>query len=200
MSNLNNNFPGQPVTYSLREFVRLAKSLENENPEFLRFVLTGDAKGQHQATLDHVRNVLTNDHQVDVARDYDSVIGITDGIVVDCALSVYPVPNPAEALTSSIHITHPFTSGDVSRFMYILFWPDWIFVDDPSCTNPPNPKFSVCVLGPTPSDPYFFPLPCLSVRGTYRGAPVSRRKEAILRTWPPPRCQDFTSTRCLRLA
>lgn len=112
MSALYSSLPSQ--SYTVKEFVRKAKTLEREDGHaFLRFVLTGEAD-EHQAVLDPIRNTLGRDHDVVATRDYDSVIGITKDIVVKSSISVYPVPNPAEVLTTSIHIKYPMKTGRVS--------------------------------------------------------------------------------------
>jgi hypothetical protein len=124
MSNLFSSLPTK--TYTLREFATCAKSLQSEDdsPAFLRFVLTGEVAGEHQAVLDPIRNVLEENHPIDAVRDYDSVIAITDDIIVSCAISAYPVSNPTEVLTTSVHLTYPITRGDVSAIISIVLFPD----------------------------------------------------------------------------
>jgi hypothetical protein len=114
MSELYSSLP--PESYSLNDYIRLAKSLEREdNSAFLRFVLTGESPEGHQVVVDPIRNLLDERHPVRTTRDYDSVIGLTTDIVVDCMISVYPIPNPAQVLTTSIHIKYPIVNGNVSQ-------------------------------------------------------------------------------------
>jgi hypothetical protein len=113
MSALYSTLP--PQSYTLKQFVRHAKHLENEdNDNFVWFLLTGEAD-DHQAILDPNRNTLPEDHDIIHSRDYDTVIGITQNIEVNGSISVYPVPNPVEALTTSIHIKYPITHANVSK-------------------------------------------------------------------------------------
>jgi excinuclease UvrABC helicase subunit UvrB len=77
-------------------------------------MLTGELHDEHQAVVDPIRNVLQEDVEVTELRDYDSMIGYTDEIIVSSTISVYPVPNPAEVLSSSVHMNRPVTRGNVS--------------------------------------------------------------------------------------
>ncbi|KIK51762.1 hypothetical protein GYMLUDRAFT_64661 [Collybiopsis luxurians FD-317 M1] len=95
-------------TYSLEDYIRTAKSLERRDTIlFLQFVLTGkNFRDQCQAFLDPMLNRVDEELPLTVARDFDSLIGIADRILVDSAISVYPAPNPAEVLSSSIHLKY----------------------------------------------------------------------------------------------
>jgi hypothetical protein len=99
-----------PITsYSLRDFVRFAKTLEHtDNSAFNRLLLTGETE-DHQVSIDPIRNVMQPNHPVTISRDYDSIIGVTDEIIVQSSISVYPIPNPAEVLSSSIHFRKAVT-------------------------------------------------------------------------------------------
>lgn len=103
--------------YTLEQFVAQAEALANQDHrkhEFIRFLITGEYFDQHQAVIDPIRNVLENNQHVDVARDYDSVLGIADKIVVTSSIAIYPIPKPVEALKTSIHIKYSIEKGDVS--------------------------------------------------------------------------------------
>jgi hypothetical protein len=120
MSNeIYNNLPIE--SYSLEGFNDFARRLYAElvqqdkgHDQFLKFVLTGDARGEHQAVVDPYRNTMELGHGLDVMRDYDSVIGISDHIEVNCNLEVQPVSLQTDALTKSIHLEHKIVNGAVS--------------------------------------------------------------------------------------
>jgi hypothetical protein len=76
-------------------------------------MLTGEFKDEHQAAVDPIRNIVKDDHNIKALRDYDSVVSFTTEIVVNSTISIYPVPNPAEVLSTSVHIHYPITRGDV---------------------------------------------------------------------------------------
>jgi hypothetical protein len=117
MSGLYSLLPTQ--SYSLKEFIERAKALYSDEVfEFLTFILTGEDRRNHQAILDPFRNVLPPGDLVDSMRDYDSVIGITEHIVVRSAISVYPIPNPVEVLTTSIHLKYGVKTGNVRKGLY----------------------------------------------------------------------------------
>jgi hypothetical protein len=65
--------------------------------------------------VDPNRNAVEEDHPIVHSHDYDSAFSLTTGIVVDSTISVYPVPNPVETLTMSIHLKYPIVRGDVSE-------------------------------------------------------------------------------------
>ena len=94
--------------------MKYAKTLyDTDIHEFLRFVLSGEVASEHQAVIDPFHNILKPGFYVDSMHDYDSVIGITEDIVVLSGISVYPIPNPSEVLTTSIHLTYGITNGNV---------------------------------------------------------------------------------------
>lgn len=107
----------QPQTYTLNEFVLRAEALKAEDEDaFYQFILTGQVNGEpgHQAVLDPIRNILDDDHSISIARDYDSLLTFQSDIIVNCPISIYPIPNPVEVLTTSIHLQYPILKGDVS--------------------------------------------------------------------------------------
>lgn len=114
MMEINGPYSLPVKTCSLRDYTRLAKRLDELDPlEFQRFILTGvDVHGKAQVFVDPALNRIGSDSDdtLSVARDYDSVIGISNDILVQNAISVYPVPNPAEVLSTSIHLNYPVVS------------------------------------------------------------------------------------------
>lgn len=117
MSRLYCTLPTQ--SYSLAQFVQAARALYDDDPVAFRlFVLTGEAPGMEtQAYVDATLNALQIDHPVQMVRDFDSLIGITKNIAVDCMISVYPIPNPSEVLSTSIHLNYPIVSQDVRNLL-----------------------------------------------------------------------------------
>jgi hypothetical protein len=118
MSNIYSNL--QPRTYSLRNFNHQATRYHDSGDKtgLLRFVLTGqvlDEDSPHQAVIDPLReHSIREDHVIKVSRDYDSILGVTSNIVVDSDISVYPVSNPMDTLTTSIHLQYGVESDEVS--------------------------------------------------------------------------------------
>lgn len=117
--NLFNNHP--VVSHSLREFADRAYGFhENDETDdnFLRFVLMGeyiDDEGHpQQAFVDPIQNVIDDNHFLMISRDYDSLLGIADKVMVHCPISVFVVPHDTFALKTSIHLQHPVTYHGVS--------------------------------------------------------------------------------------
>jgi hypothetical protein len=115
-----NNFP-EIRSYSLLDFVDFASDLYADLAEqggdhdgFLKFVLTGDVLGDHQAVVDPFRNSMEPGHGIEVLRDYDSIIGVSDHVVATCILELNPVSNQTDSLTKSIHLEHEIMDGEVS--------------------------------------------------------------------------------------
>jgi hypothetical protein len=103
-----------PQAYSLSRFNMHARELFVDDPdEFIRFVLTGEVPTKHQAVIDPLRNHLDSQQDLNVSRDYDSLLAITDDIVFDCQFTITPVSNPTDALTTSIHLKHNLAVGEV---------------------------------------------------------------------------------------
>lgn len=119
MAELYANHPTE--SFNLREFIDQAYTIFNENEtdeSFIRFVLTGemidDNGAPKQAFIDILQNAVSPDHRLSISRDYDSLLGISDKIMVDAAISVYSVPHPSYALKKSIHFKHPINYQGVS--------------------------------------------------------------------------------------
>lgn len=104
-------------SFSLQQFIRHAKRLDDPDDEvrFVQFMLTGKdiQDGQTtQAYIDLSRSVLSDDHPIEVARDFDSLIGVADDILVQSSISVCVAPNPHECLTTGIHLNYSATFTD----------------------------------------------------------------------------------------
>jgi hypothetical protein len=103
--------------YSLKEFNSHAWRLHDQQnvEEFVKFALTGEVPGDHQAVVDPFRDILNPEHPITVSRDYDSILGITEDIAVQCSLCIFPINNPVEALRTSIHLKRDISDGQVGR-------------------------------------------------------------------------------------
>jgi hypothetical protein len=121
-------------SYSLEEFIRTAAAIRSNEDDpnrlssFVRFVLTGrhEAEG-HQVALDAIRDRIPNDLPVQVNRDYDSLIGLSDHIRLNgTPLFVSPVARTDQTLTSNVHLTMDI--GEVGQFIL------WV-------SNVPKPHF-----------------------------------------------------------
>jgi len=117
-----NIYPNNPtVSHTLSQFNDYSAHLfavHEDNDSFIRFVLTGeflddDEQQPKQAFIDPVQNVVEPGHPLNISRDYDSLLGIADTILVDAPISVFSVPHPSFALKTSIHIKHPIAHGEV---------------------------------------------------------------------------------------
>jgi hypothetical protein len=119
---VQNGYYARPIsTYTLAEFNSRAKQILRENPrdptEFIRFMLTGEMNGEalglevfnHQALLEPGFNDVEPRHPISVSRDYDCILGITEDIVVNHPVTIYPISDPGDAIMSSIHVGHRFT-------------------------------------------------------------------------------------------
>jgi hypothetical protein len=105
--------------YTLKQFVQTAEHLQQADGDaFVDFVITGRntvAEPPHQAVIDPLRGAgIRIDDSIEVLRDYDSALGPNPDIVVKCDIAVYPVSNPTDTLTTSIHIKYPIRRGNVS--------------------------------------------------------------------------------------
>lgn len=111
------------VSHTLNEFTNRLSNLfaDEEYDAFIRAGLTGEycdeAGINRQIFIDPLRNYVPGDHSITVTRDYDSAIGISDRILVNCDINVYAVPHPTHSLTSSIHIKYPIERPGVSSLL-----------------------------------------------------------------------------------
>jgi hypothetical protein len=72
----------------------------------------GRSSGEHQATIDPLRDYLHLEEDITVSRDYDSILRITKEIVIKCRLCIDPISNPTDALSMSIHLSHAILGQD----------------------------------------------------------------------------------------
>ncbi|RDB19057.1 hypothetical protein Hypma_014471 [Hypsizygus marmoreus] len=121
MSQLYNDNP--IVSHTLAEFTARANKLyvpDGVDDAFIRLALTGeytdvdDDNKKKQVFLDPIQNIVEPDHSLTISRDYDSVLGIADKLLVDCPISVFSVPHNFFALKTNIHIQHSIVRGDTT--------------------------------------------------------------------------------------
>ncbi|KDQ22060.1 hypothetical protein PLEOSDRAFT_1108039 [Pleurotus ostreatus PC15] len=99
---------------SVAQFCQRAQELMNsDDAAFVRYVLNGVDEGE-EIRLNPLLDALQDEEEVEARRDYDSLLGIADDILVKTELSVFPVPKLTDTLTTDIHITHPFQIGDAN--------------------------------------------------------------------------------------
>jgi hypothetical protein len=110
--------------YSLAEFCDGASALYDDDDDlapFINFVLSGIAD-DHQVVLDVLRDRVTDeDHDdLEVTRDYDSVLGIDSEIRVRGeAMTIWPIARHSDTLTKNLHFKYEFENHDV-RNLYSL--------------------------------------------------------------------------------
>jgi hypothetical protein len=102
--------------YSVQEFTTYAENLnnnardndENRDPrEYIRFVLTGEVPGRHQARVNPLLNKMGPQDPISSSRDYSCILGITQDVVaINCPLKIFPVSKPADGITTSIHLDY----------------------------------------------------------------------------------------------
>ena len=103
------------ISMSLRQFCRRAKYLLSlDQTGFVNFVLTGQDTDGSQACIDPVFNRVTEDYRLHINRDYDSLLGICDDILINTNLTVYPVSKLNDTLSQNIHLRYDFTTANVS--------------------------------------------------------------------------------------
>ncbi|KAG6818435.1 hypothetical protein H0H93_005013 [Arthromyces matolae] len=112
----NNGLP--LVRHSLTDFLAHARHLvqeDSDNSEYIQFVLTGvynDHGLRTQAFVDPLVNHVLPSEPLNISRDYDSLLGICDNIVITCDLSMFAVPHPNFSLRSSIHVKWEGTTAE----------------------------------------------------------------------------------------
>jgi len=122
MSDLFNN--AETVSHTLSQFISHASFLleDSTTDAFIRFVLTGeyrnDSGQRRQAFIDAFQSRVTQDHQLRISRDYDSLLGITQDFFVDASISVYSVPHATHRLTTSIHLKTTLCFQGVSTQLF----------------------------------------------------------------------------------
>ncbi|KIJ64990.1 hypothetical protein HYDPIDRAFT_71783, partial [Hydnomerulius pinastri MD-312] len=82
--------------------------------------LTGvDKRLNTQYSIEPTANYFRGNRNVNVIRDYDSIICFTAFIPVTSALYIYPLPNPAFVLKSSLHLKIPMRVRDGEDPVYV---------------------------------------------------------------------------------
>lgn len=121
-------FPRQ-VIYSLAEYVTTAQVLSSRAEsipvdadrvqDHINFMLCGQhTENEHQAVIDPLREAdLLPEDSILTTRDYDSVIGIANNILVQSEIYIFPLGDPFHTLTTSIHMRYPIRKQDVRRFV-----------------------------------------------------------------------------------
>lgn len=101
-------------SYSLWAFIRAAQALDSDEHNYYEhFILTGENVMENcQAFIDPTQSRVDDEIPLSLSRDYDSLIGIADRILTTRSISVYPASNPAEVLSTSIHLTYPLDDPD----------------------------------------------------------------------------------------
>jgi hypothetical protein len=95
------------ASYNLDQFNQKAFELyeAEDHRDFIRFVVNGKI-GDRQVVVDPIQHTLPHDQQISQLRDYDSVIGLAVDIEVQRSIFIYPVPNPRDTLTESLHLQY----------------------------------------------------------------------------------------------
>jgi hypothetical protein len=97
-------------SYSLHEFNTHAEDLSSDqvNPsDFIRYVLTGNFRGEHQADVNALMNSLEPHNSISTRRDYPCILGFTQDITISCPLKLYPISDPRDAIsTTSIRVQY----------------------------------------------------------------------------------------------
>jgi hypothetical protein len=109
------------VSLSLADFYGQAKALYAEDQAaFVKFVLSG-FNGDERFYVDALRHTLPEDEPIQVTRDYDSLLAISDHIEVENYITVYPVARKEDTLTANVHLRHNFTFLRVCRSSFFLY-------------------------------------------------------------------------------
>ncbi|KIM35225.1 hypothetical protein M413DRAFT_14650 [Hebeloma cylindrosporum] len=103
---------------SVADFCRRAQELRDEDDaKFVKFVLTGK-DGQGQAVVDPILDRVKPTEEMQLTRDYDSLLGMCPDIKVHGSLTVYPLAKRDDTLTRNTHFTYRFqyraTSLDIA--------------------------------------------------------------------------------------
>ena len=102
-------------TMSLRQFCRRAKDLLSlDQTGFVSFVLTGRDTDGSQVCIDPVLNRVSETYPLHINRDYDSLLGFCDDILIKTNLTVYPVSKLDDTLSRNIHLRYDFNTANVS--------------------------------------------------------------------------------------
>jgi hypothetical protein len=99
-------------SYNLDQFSRKAFELysKEDHGDFIRFVVNGKV-GDNQVVIDPIQHTLPVDQVISQLRDYDSVIGLSANVEVKRSIYIYPVANPRDTLTESLHLQYEIPNG-----------------------------------------------------------------------------------------
>ncbi|KAG6815392.1 hypothetical protein H0H87_002313 [Tephrocybe sp. NHM501043] len=129
------------ISHSLEEFIEKATTLDDagDTEGYIHFVLSGvyadddyDIDGINdyptkQAFVDPTQNVVQPDTQLDIMRDYDSLLGITKDFKTLGEVSMFTIPHPTFALRTSVHIEWPITTPAGTRKVQLHKIPNFEF-------------------------------------------------------------------------
>jgi len=111
----------QTTSLSLTDFYRRAKVLYNEDQAaFIKFVLSGFDNGK-RFYVDPLHHTLDEDEPIQVTRDYDSLLAISEQIEVENYITVYPIAKKEDTLTANVHLQHKFTLQGVCYSIFFLY-------------------------------------------------------------------------------
>jgi hypothetical protein len=100
MYDANETLDNNRSSLSINQFCRRAKELLGlDQPDFVRFILTGRDSDGSQACVDPIFNFVEPEDPITVRRDYDSLLGICESIMVDDSLTVFPVSKNEDTLS-----------------------------------------------------------------------------------------------------
>jgi len=105
------------VSHSPAEFIRHCTQMYNngENDEYIICALTGKYRNEagitQQVFLDLDAHYLQGEEEVELHRDIDSIIGISDEFLVDAPVSACAVPHTGHEVKTSIHVKHHMVSS-----------------------------------------------------------------------------------------
>jgi hypothetical protein len=144
-------------TFSVGSFCQTARELlESPEPDdtaaFVRFTLTG-IYNDHQTVIDPILNRVrsTETSSLQLRRDYDSILGISENICVRSNdVTIYPIPKHDDSLKKNVHLEFDFRNIRVRiwnhRLPYLL---DMLFIGSADSANPSYTKYMHCEMEAT---------------------------------------------------
>jgi len=105
------------VSHSPAEFIRCCTQMYNnrENDEYILCALTSkycdEARITQQVFLDLDAHYLQGEEEVELHCDIDSIIGISDKLLVDAPVSACAVSHTGHKVKTSIHIKYHMVSS-----------------------------------------------------------------------------------------
>jgi len=104
---------------NLEQFCDRALEIHREGAHdaFVQFVLNGFDYKDHdfpvQIVVDPFQDTLSPHEELNIQRDFDSVLGLATTICVDHDLTVFPISKHEDTLSKNIHLTHRFRTSRV---------------------------------------------------------------------------------------